>query len=158
MTTKEVTPFKDIEVLDPDSGEIKLVQGWAAIVPRSDERAFLEQIVAGYFSATSLEDLLKIPEGTEGLKDFVGKVVTFHDARWSPSAFKMGPGCFYILDISVPDRTEHVVVTTGATNVMAIIAKAHVEGWLPFSARVVEVASNTNPENKIQYLVGIETF
>jgi hypothetical protein len=158
MASKEVTPLADVQVIDATTGEIKLVKGWAAAVPQADEDAFLQQIVEGYLSAQSLDDLLKIPEGTEGLKDFVGKVVTFHDARWSPSAFKKGPGCFYILDISTPDRTEHLLVTTGATNVMAIIAKAHMAGWLPFSARVVEVASGSNPENKIQYLVNVEAF
>jgi hypothetical protein len=158
MASKDVTPLQDVNVVDPVTGELATVKGWAAVVPRADPDAYIDQIVAEYLAAETVDDLLVEPKGTEGLRDYVGKVVTIHDARWSPSSHKKGPGCFYTVDITVADSAEHFVVTTGATNVVAVIAKAYAAGWLPLTARVVEVASASNPENKIQYLVRFDGF
>jgi hypothetical protein len=158
MGKSEVIKYEDVAVVDPVTGELATVKGWAAVVPRADPDQFIDQVVAEYLAAETLDDLLVEPAGTAGMRDYVGKVITIHDARWSPSAHKRGPGCFYTVDITVGESKEHLVVTTGATNVVAMIAKAYAAGWLPFTARVVEVASASNPENKIQYLVKFDGF
>jgi hypothetical protein len=158
MASKEIDFAKKLEAVDPETGEIVSVKAWAAVVPRADPDEYANRIVEGIFSATSIDQAMTIPDKADGLRAYVGKVITIHDARWSPSAYKAGPGAFYLLDITVGDEIVHKVVSSGATNVMAVVARAHAKGELPRQGRIVEVASKTNPENKIQYFVATDNF
>lgn len=158
MPKGESTSTEVTEVVNPATGEIIPVKEWARVIPMSAGADMSDAIVDRIMAVDSLEALLAPQEEGEGLRDFIGQPIVIHDARAGASSFKEGPGIFVILDIELTKTGEHKVVTTGATNVVAQIAKAVGGGWLPFACKVVETQSKSNPERKIQWLVAAEAF
>jgi hypothetical protein len=158
MSEKQVITSKDVETLNSLTGELVKVKGWATVIPLMDPGEVSDRFTEAILQADSLEAMLTPPEDNEGLGEYIGREIIIHDVRAGLSSFKEGPGIFCLVDVETKKTGQHSIATTGASNVVAQLAKAFAAGWLPFSCRVVEVQSKTNPERKIQWLVSADAF
>jgi hypothetical protein len=142
----------------PQTGEIVEFRKWMEGVPLAQEDEDVqEQIALRIMQAETVDDLLT-PSTAEGLRDWVDKPIVIHDARLRKSNLPDGVGAYLVLDIEDAKDGKHYVATTGAINVMAQIIKAHNQGWLPMSCKVIEVVSNSDPSRKPQWLVRLDHF
>lgn len=103
-------------------------------------------------NAQTWDEAMELPE-TTGLRDLVDVNVQVLDATGRPSTLKDGPGLYVVIDLVRQDTGERLAVTSGAKNVLALLARAHKDGKFPFFARVREVVSNQDANNRSTYLV-----
>lgn len=84
-------------------------------------------------------DEMQNMSGTTAGKDLVRKPVTVWDLRVLPGDKPGGWGAFLLLDITVGDSEEHVIVNTGAKQVVARLARCWAEGQLPVRGAFAEI-------------------
>lgn len=142
----------------PATGEIVAHQQWLDVIPdASDGEDVAEQIALRILASENVDDLLT-PSAAEGLRDWIDRPIVIHDVRKREGEQEGVKGWYFILDIEDQKTGKHHVATTGASNVMAQITKAHNSGWLPMPCKVIEMVSASNPSHKPQWLVKLDNF
>lgn len=84
-------------------------------------------------------DEMQNMSGTTAGKDLVRKPVTVWDLRVLPGDKPGGWGAFLLLDITVGDSEEHVIVNTGAKQVVTRLARCWADGQLPVRGAFAEI-------------------
>lgn len=114
----------------------------------------MAEILARIAAAGSVEEALA-QGAVAGLQDYEGRVIGVVDFKYQPSAFDPGGWPFVVINaVADPDggTGEAVTLTTGAKQVVAMLALARKLGGLPFKARV-EVIGFEGPEGELRRAV-----
>lgn len=136
----------------------KLVTTAVDVIPDADAGDDAQaRIVGQLLTAETVEQLLT-PAGGTGLDELVGRPIVIHDARKTPSDKPDGCGWWLLLDVEDSSTGKRMIVDSGATNVVAIVAKAYSAGWLPLACKLVVTASNRDPSRHIHQLVTADAF
>lgn len=115
-----------------------IVRDFAAFVeaiPEADDTDGGLQIAGRILDAQSPEQLNAIAELPDG-RDVAGRILVVHSVSRRKSDYDGGLGWY--LDVESVDAStgELVRFQTGATSVVAALAKAHHEGWLPLKVQI----------------------
>lgn len=100
-----------------------------AQVPEADEDAYVG-IIRQLLGAQSAADL-QAPFSITGMQDYLDKAITVWAIKRMPSDFDSGLGLYLVCDISEAGKEQRKSVSTGSTNIIVQLVKAHVAGWLP---------------------------
>lgn len=100
-----------------------------AQVPEADDDAYVG-IIRQLLGAQSAADLAA-PFSMNGLQEYLNTAITVWAIKRMPSDFDSGLGLYLVCDITAAGSEQHVNVSTGSTNVIVQLVKAHVAGWLP---------------------------
>lgn len=87
------------------------------------------------------EDPESVQDGGETIasKTITGRKVIVHDLRAMDSDKEGGVGAYLLLDVTVGDDEVHQIVTTGAIQAMARLARAYAEDGLPITGAFEEI-------------------
>lgn len=152
MTTLELTSYTDTD------GEIvKYPKALAAIPFLTDDLMQASQ-VARVFSAATIEEAMQPQEKTDSLADYAGEVLIIHGCGLRPSNIDGRKGIFAIIDAEVAESGKTTVITTGAMQPMAVIARAMQDGKLPLTCRAYEAAPSVKGQNGQLFLHVPEAF
>lgn len=118
-----------------------------------------DEIIAEIIRAGSVDKALAA--GTVlGLKDFDGKVLAFVDFKYQPSKYaspaEQATAWPYVVMRCTDVDGELLTVTTGARQVIALLALARQNDELPFTARV-KVTPFDTPDGERREVVSLET-
>lgn len=119
----------------------------------SPEDLVAERIIAKLLSS---EDPYAVTNAGETLsgKALVGRKVTVHDVRVSPSTTKGGWGAYLLCDVTVDDNTEvHEVMTIGAKEPVAILSYAWFMGDLPITGTPTVVTNTDDDKTVLGFVV-----
>ena len=86
--------------------------------------------------------------GSVGFRDLVGKTVTVWDLRARPGGMGAGWKAYLLLDVTIGDSDEHQIANTGAKQVVVRLARAYMEGKIPVTGVVTEIATPGGTGNK----------
>jgi hypothetical protein len=87
-------------------------------------------------------------------KDLVGEVITVWDMRVLPSDKPGGWGAYLLLDATKGDNEdEHLVVTIGAKQAVALLALAWCQGNLPLTGAVMVVTETGSGNSVLGFVV-----
>lgn len=100
-----------------------------AQVPEADEDAYVG-IIRQLLGAQSAADLAA-PFSMSGLQEYLNTAITVWSIKRMPSDFDSGLGMYLVCEISAAGKDQRVSVSTGSTNIIVQLVKAHVAGWLP---------------------------
>ncbi len=100
-----------------------------AQVPEADDDAYVG-IIRQLLSAQTAADL-NAPFSLEGLQEWADKAIIVNSIKRMPSDFDSGLGLYLVADITDPASNEHKVVSTGSTNIIVQLVKAHQLGAFP---------------------------
>ena len=126
--------------------ENALLSGVAPNEVESDPEEVQRSLIAALLSAESDEELERVE--AEGWGDYVGVPFEVLDFVWRPSSFDEGQPVFLVVRaISLEDGTPHVL-TTGSSQVMAILANLAKRDRLP---AVRELASAETKSKRTVY-------
>jgi hypothetical protein len=112
-----------------------------------DNDAFTDQIALAVLTAENPDDTAE-GGGSISMRDLVGQKVTVWDLRAKPGEMASGWKAFLLLDITVGDSEAHKVANTGAKQIVTRLARAFLEGAIPVSGIVTEIATPGNSGNK----------
>ena len=140
-TLKALATTKDaaaLAKLQNAASELVTVEGfprpiprWLSELPRSGDDGEVQARIAASVLFAPDPDKAQEGGGTEASKDMLNTSLTVWDLRISPSDKEGGVGCFAILDVTVGDEDAHHVMTTGAIQAIARLARAWAEDKLP---------------------------
>lgn len=99
------------------------------------QRAFVERILA----ADTLEEVFR-EDSTIATRELIGRPIEIRACRIMRSSLEGSKGVYMLLDATLLDDDEAIVVNTGAPNVMAAVFRAKQLGQLPIEVEVIEVA------------------
>ncbi len=111
----------------------------------ADPGEIMAGILAEIASAGSVEAALKLGS-VEGLQDYTGHELTFLDFKYQPSEYDP-MGWPFVVIRAADEQGEVHNLTSGAKQVVTMLALARKTGELPFRARV-EVVGFTTPEGE----------
>lgn len=112
------------------------------LVASTSDDDVMAGILAQIAAAGSVEEALASGV-TEGIADFGSQVLTFLDFRYQPSDYGEVPRWpFVVCKVAGEDGEVHTV-TTGAKQIVALLALARQKGALPFAARVDLISFET---------------
>ena len=106
-------------------------------MPWASTEGAQEDIVARMLAAPTLEEGTSSPDKLAPLGDYVGKVLTIHDAVARPGTLEDAWGAYLSLDITVQGSEAHTVVNTSSLEVCAAVWRAIMESRLPLTGQVV---------------------
>jgi hypothetical protein len=110
-------------------------------VGRSGDQV-MDEIIAEIASAGSVDEALK--SGTvHSISEYEGQVLAFTDFHYQPSDYDPDGWPYVVIKAGTADG-EPVTVTTGARQVVVLLALARKTNGLPFLARVVMVPFETS--------------
>lgn len=104
-------------------------------IPEADDEDAGMQIVGRILDASSPDQLNALGELPSG-EDVAGRTLVVHGLQRRPSSFDSGLGVYLVIDAADADTGESVRFGCGSTTVVAVLAKAHHEGWLPITVRI----------------------
>lgn len=113
----------------------------------SGEGQMLDKLLA----ANSIEGLQAVYGKAPGLSNWVGRHIRIEGFRGIPSKFPNLSGWAFVLEVTDLDSGETQAASTGSDTVMALIAKMHQFGKVPFVAWVRE-GSKKEGQNAPVYL------
>lgn len=132
-TKKEPTAIERRE--DDAAKELGIPLGLVEIAGPEGNEAW-DSILGEILAAGSVEKALGLG-AVEGLNAYDGQTLVFHSFRFQPSDFDTGPGAWpYVVAKASDSNGELKTVTTGARQVIAILALAQKNGELPFKAKI----------------------
>lgn len=109
-------------------------------LPRGgDDDEISDRIAAAVLVAESPDDQ-QADNGTPAAKGLVGKTVIVWDLRVMAGEKPGGWGAYLLLDVTVGDSDEHMVVNTGAKQAVTRLARCWVDGELPAKGAFAEIA------------------
>lgn len=114
-------------------------------VDEDDEIA--ERIIAKMLAADDPYSVDNAGETLSG-QGLIGRKVTVHDVRVSPSSKPGGWGAYLICDVTVDDQDAHDVMTVGAKEAASKLAYAWFMGDLPI-AGTMTVVTETGAGNTV---------
>lgn len=115
------------------------------------------EIAANMLMAPTLE-AASAPSVAGKIGDYLDQWITIHDVRMRPGEKEGGNGCFAVLDVTAGPDGHHKVVTTGATGVLFLLARAYLEDALPLICMPVEVETGKKGRSNPLYLRASESF
>ena len=120
-----------------------------AIVEMSSSGEFdYEEMITGIMEAESIDELLS--SEVVHLKDIIGTPFTVHSAQVQQSEYKDSFLPVYAVMKVTYDDGREAIVTTGATQVVAVMVKAHASGFFPFRCSTsMTTTSNGNDVVKL---------
>jgi hypothetical protein len=129
------------------------------LIEAATDEDVMASILAQIANAGSVEEALASGV-TEGLSDFAGHVLKFLDFRYQPSDFNPvdGKGVawpFVVCKVTDVQGEVHTV-TTGAKQVVVMLAFARKRDALPFDARV-ELITFETPEGETRHALKLVT-
>ena len=98
-------------------------------VPEADDDAYVG-IIRQLMGAQTAADL-NAPFSLEGLQGWEGKAIVVNGIKRMPSDYDSGLGLYLVCDITDPASGERKVVSTGSTNIIVQLVKAHQLGAFP---------------------------
>lgn len=78
-------------------------------------------------------------EGTLSGKSLIGKPITVWDLRVAKGDKPGGWGAYLLLDVTIEDSAEHLVVNTGAKQLVARLARCWAEGQFPVTGAIAAI-------------------
>jgi hypothetical protein len=86
--------------------------------------------------------------GTIKGASLVGKAITVHDLRVMDGNLEGGWGAYLLLDVTLHGSEDHLVVNTGAKQIVTRLARCWAEGQLPVDGAICELAGTGKQGNK----------
>lgn len=149
---KETTP-----AVTPDYDEFQRFLAAADEVAASDPIEAQRQIVERIMQAGDIDALLG--ESTAvGARDLLDEPLHLLGFRVAKSDFEDGLQYFAVIDAVTIKNGEKIIVTCGATNVLAQLYTAQARGFFPFDARFAEPEKATAAGYKPLWLRKVDTF
>lgn len=109
-----------------------------------------EEMLVNLMEADSADALFD--SDVTALQDIIGVPITIHSAILQKSDYEAGFMPVYaVMRVTYDGSNEQIVVTTGATQVVAACVKAHSAGWFPL--RVSTKSVTTSKGNTVVKLV-----
>lgn len=141
-----------------DSGEVVSYDLRLASIPFLSNDDMERFTLAKVFGAADLSSAMDTGGDAEKLSDYSGETITVNGAGLRPSNIdgRTG-GVFVIIDATTKDG-KSVIITTGATQPMAVIARAMSEGKLPLSAKIYEAPPAKKGQNGQLFLTDPKRF
>lgn len=121
--------------------------------PGAAQRRIVEQIL----QAKSMTDAMAETTATSA-RDLLNEPLTIHGFKMAKGDFEDGLGYFAVIDATVHKTGERVVVTCGATNVLAQLYVGHRTGGFPVDGRFAEPEKATARGYKPLWLRPLDSF
>jgi hypothetical protein len=102
-----------------------------------DDDEITDAIAARILTAAD-PDQAQANTGTIAGKELVGKGLTVYDLRVNEGDLEGGWGVYLMLDCTIDDSEDHVMVNTGSKDIVVRLARAWAEGALPISGAICE--------------------
>jgi hypothetical protein len=141
-----------------DSGEMVSYDLRLASIPFLSNEDMEQFTIAKVFNATSLATAMDTGGDAEKLSDYAGKTITIHGAGLRPSSVDgRSGGVFAVIDAEV-EGGSHVIITTGATQPLAVIARAYSEKSIPVRVKVYEATPSKKGQNGQLFFIDPDRF
>lgn len=111
-----------------------------------------ERIIAKLLSADDPYAAQNAGETLSG-KDLVGRRVTVHDIRCSPSQFKGGWGAYLLCDVTVDGGDDHEIMTMGAKEPVALLSYAWFTGDIPITGTPTVITETAGGNTVLGFIV-----
>lgn len=152
MAGTEMAQYTDAE------GEIVFYAKHLESIPFLTDEAMQAAMVARVFAAPSLEEAMQVTAESDGFAEYSGIPLIVHGAGLRPSNIDGKKGIFAVVDCEVKETKEPVVITTGATHPLAIIARAMAEGKLPLEVKPYEAVPTVKGRSGQLFLLTADGF
>lgn len=150
---EEIQPFYE----DRDGTVVKYAPQ-LAFIPFLDDDSMQQMQFERIFAAESLEAALEPQEKTDSLAEYTGEILTINSAGLRPSNIDGRRGVFAIINATVDKTGEVTLITTGATQPLAVIARAYRDKKMPLTVRAYEAPPAVKGQNGQLFLVTPEAF
>lgn len=117
----------------------KPVPRWVLELPQAGDDDEVQARIASALLVAENPDTAQTESGSETSKELLNRQLTVWDLRASKSRKEGGVGAFLILDVTEGDDEVHKVVTTGAIQAMARLARCWADDQLPVTGAFAAV-------------------
>jgi hypothetical protein len=148
---EEIVVSEDGEIIEPAP-----VPLWLGNLPVVEDMA--TAIGERITKATTMDEALGDLSEPIGLESVTGQALTVHSAALAPSDTENAIGYYALIDATVEETGERVVITCGAQGVLRVLAKAADLGAYPFKCKPYGVASKVKGRSDALRLGTVDKF